>query len=140
MKEIHLIRSTFDKKQTLGNLFVVEGTKILFQCKTLELPWLNNARGKSCIPPGSYPIELEYSPAFKRKLWELKNVPQRSEIKIHQANFFNQLRGCIALGDKHVFINGDEFKDLRNSRKTVNRFHEALGMSSKTWIHVHSAE
>jgi len=139
MKDIHLVRSIYEEKQTLGNLFVMDGTSILFQCKTLELPWKENQQNISCVPPGSYPILFEYSPAFQMNLWELKEVPNRSEIKIHQANYFNQLRGCIAIGDKHIFINNDQFKDLRNSRRTLERFHEAMGTQSMSYIYIYDS-
>lgn len=138
MREIHLIRSVHQDTQTLGNLFVIDGTDILFQCKTLELPWKENVPGLSCAPTGSYRIEYEYSPSFGRFLWELKDVPGRSEIKIHPANFAHQLRGCIALGERHEFINKDKFKDIVLSKPTVDKFHAVLSGLQNTVIHIHS--
>jgi len=135
-RKIYIIRSVFLEKETLGNLFVVEGTKILFKCKTLELPYRDNQRNISCAPSGVYPIKFEYSPAFDEFLWELKNVQGRSEIKIHVANFFDQLRGCIAVGDQHIYINNDQFKDVRNSRNTLKRLHAALEGMEDTTIHI----
>jgi len=138
MREIHIIRTVHQSAQTLGNLLVIDGTDLLFQCRTLELPWKDNQTATSCAPAGTYPVVLEYSPAFGTHLWELKDVPGRSEIKIHPANFARQLRGCIALGDQHVFIDKDQFKDIINSRKTVDQFHKVMAGMVKTRIHIHS--
>jgi hypothetical protein len=101
----------------------MEGSKLLFSCRTLELGWKNNQRNISCIPAGTYPMEWEYSSKFKQHLWELKNVPNRSEIKFHVANYSRQLNGCIAVGDLHQDLDRDGLLDLRNSRITLDRIH-----------------
>lgn len=54
--------------------------------------------GKGCIPRGTYPIEWEWSEKFQDKLWELKNVPGRSEIKVHAGNTVGDTEGCILVG------------------------------------------
>lgn len=54
--------------------------------------------GKGCIPRGTYPIEWEWSEKFQDKLWELKNVPGRSEIKVHAGNTVDNTLGCQLLG------------------------------------------
>lgn len=114
-------------KETLGALIVLDSKgKIIFSCKTLELAFLDNRRNISSVPAGCYTMEFEYSPKFDRNLWELKDVPNRSECKIHTANFYRQLNGCIALGDMHTHINDDEYPDVRNSGKTLERFHAAM--------------
>lgn len=65
-------------------------------CSSLELPWKNNHRNISCIPSGKYPIQFTFSPHFHRKTIELMNVPGRSGIRIHAANYLHELKGCIA--------------------------------------------
>lgn len=70
---------------------------------TLELPWRDNRRQKSCIPPGEYRCALVQSPRFGR-VYEVKGVPGRSAVLIHAANFAGDvdlgwathLHGCIA--------------------------------------------
>jgi len=77
-----------------------------FKCFTLELPDYNNQPSISCIPSGEYETSLRYSPSFKKTLYNVKNVPKRSFILIHGANFAgdkqkglqSHLEGCIALG------------------------------------------
>jgi len=69
---------------------------------TLELPWRNNKRLRSCIPARTYRVE-------RRKHWRfgetflVLNVPNRSGIYLHRANWLSQLLGCIALGWEHEF-------------------------------------
>lgn len=107
-------------KQTEGVLYLIKDNKIIFECKTLELPWLNNNRRVSCIPAGKYKAIKHVSPRLGRSLW-IQNVPNRSEILIHRANYVHQLLGCIALGNKHIDINKDGLMDVANSTSTVNK-------------------
>ena len=80
----------------------------------------------SSIPTGEYKCVLEYSPRFKKDLWELKNVPNRSECKFHASNYWNQLNGCIALGDTAENIGRDFQLDVTNSGDTMDTFHRLL--------------
>lgn len=71
--------------------------------RTLELPWRDNRRQVSCIPPGSYRCSIVQSPKFGR-VYHVTSVPGRSAILIHAANlagdaamgYTTQLQGCIA--------------------------------------------
>lgn len=128
MKTVQVIRNWQDKNQTLGNCSVLgdEG-KPIFTAISLERGWRDNQRNVSCVPLGEYLLVLEYSPRFKQNLWELKEVPNRSECKFHAANYWRQLNGCIALGLKLVDIDGDGYNDVTNSRYAMDAFHEAMG-------------
>jgi hypothetical protein len=64
----------------------------------LELPWVDNKINVSCVPAGTYPLTLEWSYKFQTNLYELKNVPGRSECKFHPGNYLSDLQGCIAPG------------------------------------------
>ena len=127
MKEVILIRDYTDLEQTLGRLYVRDSQGcIIFQCECLERSYKDNKRNVSSIPEGTYPLMLEYSNRFRKDLWEIFNVQGRSECKIHSANYWYQLNGCLALGSKRKDINGDGFADVTNSRRTVAKFHEAM--------------
>lgn len=71
--------------------------------RSVELPWRDNRRQRSCIPEGRYRCEVVTSPRFGR-VYGLQNVPGRSHILIHSANLAGdvdkgwetQLHGCIA--------------------------------------------
>jgi len=141
MKKILLYRNNYLGPEILGHLMVFEdtavgGSRMIFECKTLELEWKNNEQNVSCVPTGYYNILFEHSPRFNRKLWELKGVPGRAEAKIHVANFFTQIQGCIAVGDMHVHIDDDVVPDVRNSRNTLNRLHEAMAPDNKATIRI----
>jgi hypothetical protein len=109
-----------NKKQTLGMLTVYENLRDIFQCKTLELPWKDNASNISCIPAGKYNCVKRFS---KKYGWHFHvlGVKGRSFILIHQANFVRQLRGCIAVGKSHTDIDGDGLKDVTSSKDTMKK-------------------
>ena len=55
MINLLLIRDTFTKESTIGELFL-NGERI---CDTLENPWQDNERNFSCIPEGNYKVRLD---------------------------------------------------------------------------------
>ncbi len=67
---------------------------------TLERPWLNNAPHISCIPAGRYRVKFTASAKFGREMLEILNVPGRGGIRIHGANHWSQLEGCVAVAIK----------------------------------------
>jgi hypothetical protein len=106
---------------TLGKLYFGEDF-----VETLELPWKDNEPRVSCIPEGIYEVERTYSPSFKRKLWLVKNVPNRSGIRIHSANYVSQLLGCIAPGLTRHDLNGDGIVDVTNSVKALGLMNDSI--------------
>ena len=71
-----------------------------------ELPWRNNDPNISSIPTGIFPVEWTLSNRFGRYTYEVKNVPGRSGVRLHVANFVGdralgfkaEVEGCITLG------------------------------------------
>lgn len=124
---IKITRTYQNDKQTIGvcSIFDIEN-KPVFSALSLERGWLNNQSNISCVPKGHYLVMLEYSQKFKKELWELKNVPNRSECKFHSANYWYQLNGCIALGSRLLDIDNDGYYDVANSNNTMISFHKAL--------------
>lgn len=103
-----------------------------FSCKTLERPWLNNEHGISCIPLNQYVCKFQdvtgshlHKVTGFDHLYEVMDVPGRSGIYIHPANFVEQLEGCIALGDRVGCINGKI--GVMNSHDAVEMFHHIMG-------------
>jgi len=116
-----------DESQTLGVLTLLDNDlNPIFAAISLERGWLDNKPNISSIPTGEYRCVIEYSPKFKKELWELKDVPNRSECKFHASNFWNQLNGCIALGDTAENIGRDFRLDVTNSGNTMDTFHRLL--------------
>ena len=67
---------------------------------TLELPWRNNERNRSCIPAGEYDCDyMRRSASGKyRGCFYVKGVAGRSQILIHNGNLPAHTKGCIIIG------------------------------------------
>lgn len=120
-----LTRFQQDDYQTLGTLEVMKNFTSLFKCMALELPWKDNQRNISRIPSGIYMVVKHISPTFGESLW-IQGVPNRSEILIHVANFRDDLRGCVGVGEQHIDINNDGYKDVTNSRFTIKELYNIV--------------
>lgn len=152
MKTATIIRNPSDAKQTLGTL---NCQGINFFCDTLELPDKNNQHDISCIPvtepdkpylvqwtrsarlstealyhwllknPGKK--EEDCPPEIKNVFtYEITSVPNRAGIRMHSANYFFQLLGCVCQGSKPLDLNHDGELDLPDSRATVAAFAKAM--------------
>lgn len=107
MKTVTLKRLTTDDQGTFGVL-EVDGKK----WPTCELPWRDNARGKSCIPAGTYRCRWRKSPRLSLRAgfdvfkYEICDVPGRDGVLIHSGNFGgdadkgweSQIKGCVLPG------------------------------------------
>lgn len=118
MRKIEINRISDDGTQTLGELRVIEKGEVIYECKTLELPYKDNSRNISCIPEGEYKVTRRYSEKYKHHFL-INEVPNRSYILIHPANYYSQLRGCIAVGSEFKKINDDNYLDVSDSKKTL---------------------
>ena len=124
---VKIYRHFQTENQTSGSCTVLnEFNAPLFSALSLERGWQGNKNNVSCVPKGIYNAVFEYSPRFKKKLLELKDVPSRAECKFHAANYWDQLNGCIALGLRYINLNKDGYLDLTNSQDSLERFHESL--------------
>lgn len=132
MKTITINRTFQNDKQSLGVCTVFdEVNRPIFSGLSLERGWLDNQKNISCVPKGRYTVVYEYSDAFSRELWELKNVPNRAECKFHVANYWHQLKGCISLGSRLIDIDKDGYYDVASSGNTMLSFHIALRGETK---------
>lgn len=95
--KIEVIRTYFNQNFTKGIMYVDNkffGFTLEPQRKgSNEVSNLNR-----CINTGKYVAVYEYSAKFRKHLIELKNVHNRTEIKIHSGNFRRDTRGCILVG------------------------------------------
>lgn len=125
LKEVYLLRIFQDRSQSLGSLSVMGDVEVnVF--KTLELGWKQNINSISCIPAGRYLCQWSYSPHLNKFTYEITNVPGRSGIRIHSANYFYQLLGCVALGDAHKDINADNELDVIHSGNSITKFNAMM--------------
>ena len=97
MINLLLIRDTFSKKSTIGELFI-NGERI---CDTLENPWVDNQRNISCIPEGVYPVRLRLPRESATRDYVhllVQEVPNRDWILFHRGNTAKDTSGCILVG------------------------------------------
>jgi hypothetical protein len=127
-----VLRHESDDKQTLGVLIAPGPASVpeLFVCKTLERPWKDNANDISCIPEGTYVCRWSVSAHLSElaghtvETYEILDVPGRTGIRIHSANQYKQLLGCIALGDAAKDIDADGELDMIHSGDTARKFND----------------
>lgn len=125
--EVIVNRFEITYNYSLGHCYIKFGEgNAVYVGVSIERGWRNNQNNVSCIPEGTYPLKYEWSPRFRKNLWELYDVPGRSECKFHVANYWYQLNGCIALGNKHKDINSDGDPDVTSSRITMKKFESIL--------------
>lgn len=138
MKIVKLKRLWEDYNQTTGILYVLNSNgQPIYASSSIERGDRCNEKNVSNIPKGIYPLVFEYSPKFDCFLYEIKNVPNRSECKIHPASYWKNLKGCIALGElNNKDMNNDGYFDLTNSNETVKKFHKAMGGLIETTIEI----
>ncbi len=137
MKTVKLVRHWTNDKESIGTLMVKDSNGMpVFASMALERGDRNNQRMISNIPAGIYPLRYTYSPKFRRKMWLVDDVPNRSGIRIHPANYWNQLNGCLAPGLKLKDINNDGLIDITNSRYATAQFEQALKGMDETTIEI----
>ena len=111
----------FFGRLTAGSLLLYSG----------ELPWRDNQPNVSCVPAGHYRCVWTYSPRFRRYMYLLLGTQPRAGIRKHPANLMGaapyrtQLNGCIALGERLGWIDGQ--KALLLSAPAVRKFEAHMG-------------
>ncbi|MGR3221325.1 MAG: DUF5675 family protein [Candidatus Anammoxibacter sp.] len=126
-----LYRTFQNNIQTLGEMFVVKGEKVLFKCAALELPYKHNQLRISCVLNGIYKcIKRAATKSIPYEHILLLDVDGRSGICIHIGNWFTDILGCILVGTRHVDIkkNGvyDGELDVASSGKAFNKIMKLL--------------
>lgn len=83
-----------------------------FHCDTLELPWHDNERGRSCTAPGVDRGRVWWSPTLKRAVIRYEDRNGRHDCLVHNGNFaadevdvdgdgapeVTQIHGCTEVG------------------------------------------
>lgn len=123
MTELTLHRYDANDKRTFGHLKL--GDELI--AHTLELPWRENERKKSCIPTGTYEV-VPYSSAKWPRTFHVLDVPNRDGILIHWGSFLRNTEGCILAGDrraislKEEIVSGTKYK----IEEMYNRFYNGF--------------
>lgn len=100
MRQVYLKRTRSGPDGTFGELRLDDPNSDLI-CVTVELPWNDNHPQTSCIPTGTY-IWNAYNSPKHGDVWMAENVPDRSSIEIHPANWPSDLLGCIGPGENYT--------------------------------------
>lgn len=90
---------------------------------TLELPWRDNQKLKSCIPTGSYKCEQTTHPHYGLT-YLVKDVPDRDGIYFHIGNTVIDTQGCILLGT--IFGGSLKRPFIGESKAAMNRFRQQV--------------
>jgi hypothetical protein len=92
---------------TTINLYVGDKT-----FEGLELPYKDNQRNISSIPRGTYAWQkIKRQSNGKDAIW-LRDVPNRSEILIHEGRYPQHSKGCLLINGYENFHNYVESKGL----------------------------
>lgn len=132
---MHFKLVTFSTKLcTIGKWY--HGKELI--CKTMEKPWLLNAKGISCIGAGLYDLIPRVSPSSGPTFYlsnpelgvSLSDESGRTYIQIDAVNFEDELDGCIGVGEGFNVWNGK--LGVTHSRVTRGYLMEMLGKESHT--------
>ena len=122
MKIVKLIRySEKVAKGTPGELYVNDNKSGDLFCYTLELDWEGNKTNISCIREGIHlcKIGIHYGVRVY-KVYELQNVPGRTNVEIHIGNFLSDILGCILVGKELRIYKGKYW--VKSSTEVFNKF------------------
>lgn len=127
----------YSTRETTGCYMVLDEDNLILSVKTIELPYLENQKRKSCIPPGEYDCERIHHLQFGVCFW-IKDVPNRDGILIHIGNYVNGKKidttGCILPGLAFTDINKDGFIDVADSTKAMDMLRAILPTTFKLLI------
>ena len=141
--EIQLIRKYRKTNYTIGQLFIngqyfsdtLEDTdRGLKDYMSLEEIRRIKVFGNTCIPYGTYKVNITYSPKFKKKLPLINNVKGFEGIRIHSGNTNYDTQGCVLLGFNKVkgkVINSKDTVD-----KFINLVQKAIDTGEQVTIHI----
>lgn len=136
--EIECIRIGYTPTSTEG-ILLIDG---VFECFTLEdhaIDWSREKKvaGKTAIPPGRYPVTIDMSTRFGKRMLHILNVPQFDGIRAHAGNKSVNTEGCPLLGDDRTTWSDDW---IGESKKAVDRVFEkvekALERGERVWWRV----
>lgn len=123
--EATLLRRPYTDQGTIGVLTI---PKVDYKSYTIELPWRENAVGKSCVPAGAYLLFRRWSNHWKSFVYQFRDVPGRTAVQIHWGNvagdkslgYRSNSLGCVLTGSVVCELWGQ--LAVGNSRNTFRRF------------------
>ena len=121
-----IVRLKETEKQTQGLALILDkNNDVIYNMVCLELPFLENEKKISCIPPGEYQCRKNNHYRFGLSAHVL-SVPGRTGIMIHKGNFHFNTTGCILLGYDFRDLNQDNLLDVTMSGTTMVEFYKRI--------------
>lgn len=140
MKRLTINRIYQNDDKTLSHSFLTkkQGNVVtkLMEFKGIELPWNDNQRNISCIPADIYTGQAIQRGSNGDYAIHIKDVPNRSEILIHKANFVRDLLGCLAPGKRFKDIDKDGIIDVDSSEAVMLELEKHVSLWEKVEIHI----
>ena len=118
-----LVRDSDTVHGTLGRLRAADGS---IDLHTMEPPWRDNARGRSCIPVGDYDVVPHVSPRYGR-CYLIAGTAPRTHILVHAGNV-----GGDVEGGWHTHTLGCVLPGLRRGWLTVRGQRQRAVLASRT--------
>jgi hypothetical protein len=112
---LKVIRIKQGKNSTLSEIYLNNQ----FICYGLEdIPRVIKVAGSTCIPVGTYPLGFNREggmngnyydrfPKLHQGMIEIQRVPNFSYVYIHIGNTYRETAGCLLVGTRHVFVDGE---------------------------------
>ena len=120
---VELIR--LEESFQYGTFGVLKINKEVF-CVTLEPPDIFNKPNLSCIPAQQYICQKIVSPKYG-DCYEIKDVPDRTNVLFHAGNTAQDTKGCI--------IVAQHFGKLGQNRAALNSGATYKRFKNKLWRH-----
>ena len=108
-----------ENEDTILGTWYLDGKEI---CKTLENGWKDNKPRISCIPTGTYTCTRDHTGRFQ--YWKINNVPNRTNIEIHNGNIADHTLGCVIVGSRWGRL--DDKPAVFRSIKTLDELKKIL--------------
>ncbi|MFD2904636.1 DUF5675 family protein [Sphingobacterium anhuiense] len=133
-----LIRTQQGKESTLSELYL-DGE---FVCYGLEdAVRENKIKGSTAIPSGKYRLGLntyggmnaryrKRFPELHRGMIEILDIPNFSYVYIHIGNNIGDTSGCVLVGNKMAFVDGD-YEIYQSKKAYVTLYEKLLAMMVK---------
>lgn len=119
MTPIIVTRRIYTDTSTVGDL-ILDGSVF---CQTLEDTCRRFKIPKvTAIPPGEYPLVIDWSPKYQRFMPRIMEVPGYKGVLIHWGNYPKDSDGCILVGHYNESIPNM----VTSSRKTFDILFDRL--------------
>lgn len=144
-----LIRTQQGKESTLSELYL-DGEFVGYGLEDAVRE--NKIKGSTAIPSGKYRLGLntygamnaryrKKIPELHRGMIEILDIPNFSYVYIHIGNNIGDTSGCVLVGNKMAFVDGDY--EIYQSKKAYVALYErllAMMLKGEVWIEITQSE